>query len=73
MRVFDPRDGQWKESDNPALMSAQFVREQTPPPEIDEGFVAKMADYCEGTFDDVKVETTDNGDGTFTHRVTLKG
>lgn len=27
MRVFDPRDGQWKESDNPVLMVAQFARD----------------------------------------------
>lgn len=48
MRVFDPRDGQWKESNNPALMMAQFMVPPGEPPmasAINWDAVAEAANY----------------------------
>jgi hypothetical protein len=55
MRVFDPRDGQWKESDNPALMVAQLMRDAGG--DVNEDAVRAAADFC-----DEPVETTSYGD-----------
>lgn len=45
MRVFDPRDQQWKESNNPALMVAQLARDAGG--EVNDEVVSQEADHCD--------------------------
>lgn len=53
MIVFDPRDQQWKESDNPALMLAQHMMTMyaLPTSEVDWTKVVTDADFCDQPVD----------------------
>ena len=51
MVCFDPRDGEHKDTDNPALIFAAHAVAMGDPDEMFWQRIAELADYCEETVD----------------------
>lgn len=62
MRVYDPRDNAWKESNNPALIALFFIlTDCTPQPKIVWDYLwtnsSIWADFCDEEVDEHESET----------------